>query len=123
VLTKDGVLRAEAAWAAAHQRLDILAVDRMMAAEYLQVGSDGQLRDRADVLASLRSGARHWDAASSDEQVVRLYGECAVVFGRWHGRGVNTGVGFDYRARYVAVWVWRDSRWQMVSDQSTGIAE
>ena len=62
-----------------------------------------------------------WGEARSDELQVRVYGETAVVIGRWEARGVNAGYAFDYVARYVSVWAWRDSRWQMVSDQSTEI--
>jgi ketosteroid isomerase-like protein len=117
----DDVLAAERAWADAFQRLDVDAVEAMMAGEYTQVDSQGSLISKAKVLASLRSDTRHWDEASSDDHTVTVYGDCAVVFGRWRGAGVNGGQRFDYTARYVAVWVWRDGRWQMVADQSTEI--
>ena len=57
----------------------------------------------------------------SDENV-RVYGEAAIVIGRWQARGINAGQTFDYTARYMSVWVWRDERWQLVSDQSTDIS-
>ena len=69
-----------------------------------------------------RSDTRHWDArprATNTSSASTL--RCAVVFGRWRGRGVNGGQRFGYAARYVSVWVTRDGGWQMVSDQSTEI--
>jgi ketosteroid isomerase-like protein len=93
----------------------------LLAEEYIQVGGGGRLLDRAGMLASFDGGERHWDFAVSDEHQVRLYGDVAVVVARWTARGVNHGEAFDYAARYVAVWLWRDGRWQMVSDQSTTI--
>ena len=86
-----------------------------------QVTDEGKVVRKAEVIASFESSARHWDEAQSDELQVRVYGEAAVVTGRWQARGVNAGQVFDYAARYVSMWVWRDSRWQMVSDQSTEI--
>ena len=71
------------------------------------------------VLASFRSGERYWAEARSDEHHVRVYGDAAVVVGRWRARGQNGADAFDYQARYVSVWVRRDAGWLMVSDQST----
>jgi len=53
---------------------------------------------------------------------VRVYGDVAVVVGRWRARGTNAGRAFDYAARYGAVWVRHEGEWRMVSDQSTPIA-
>ncbi len=76
---------------------------------------------KGQVLASFRSGERYWSKAHSDEHHVSIYGDTAVVIGRWWARGVNAGQPFDYAARYVSVWVRHDGGWRMVSDQSTPI--
>ena len=113
------VLDAERDWARAHLENDVAALNRMMAEEYAQIAGGGRVVGKAEVLASFKPGVRHWDEATSDEHDVRVYGETAVVIGRWRGRGVNDGQPFDYHALYVSVWVRRDGRWQMVTDQST----
>ncbi len=119
----EEVLRAEREWLLAHLRLDVSALDRLMAPDYAQIDAGGRVVGREEVLASLRSGERGWEEAHSDEHRVRLYGDdVAVVVGRWRARGTNAGRDFDYAARYVAVWVRRDGRWRMVSDQATPIA-
>ena len=115
------VLQAEREWVLAHLNCDVAALGRLMADEYAQINSAGGIVRKTDVIASFESGVRHWDEAHSDELQVQVYGEAAVVIGRWQARGVNAGQTFDYSARYVSVWVWRDGRWQMVSDQSTEI--
>ena len=92
-----------------------------MAYEGTQINSVGRVVSKAKVIASFDSGERHWDEAHSNEFRVRVYGETAMVIGRWQARGVNAGYAFDYAARYVSMWAWRDGRWQMVSDQSTEI--
>ena len=74
---------------------------------------------KEQVLVSFRSGERGWEEAHSDEHDVRIYGDAAVVVGRWRAKGANAGRPFDYAARYVSVWVERDGEWRMVSDQST----
>ncbi|MDP6452895.1 MAG: nuclear transport factor 2 family protein [SAR202 cluster bacterium] len=116
------VLQAEREWLLAHLNCDVAALDKLMADEYAQINSDGRVVGKAEVIASFESGGRHWDEAHSDELEVRVYGESAVVIGRWQARGLNTGQAFDYSARYVSVWIWRDDRWQMTIDQSTDIS-
>jgi ketosteroid isomerase-like protein len=113
------VIQAERDWLNAHLRLDVALLDLLMADEYTHVNSRGELVSRPQVLASFVSERRHWDAAESDEYRVRVYGEVAVVYGRWRARGTNAGASFDYAARYISVWVYRAGRWQIVSDQST----
>ena len=115
------VIAAERAWLAAHLQLDLAALERLMADEYVQVNDRGELVGKQEVLASFQGGRRIWQEASSGEYKVRVYGHTAVVLGRWQARGINAGQHFDYAARYVAVWVYREARWQIVSDQSTTI--
>jgi ketosteroid isomerase-like protein len=115
------VLLAEREWLLAHLRLDIPALDRLMDPDYLQIDARGKTVNKGQILASFRSGERHWREAHSDEHLVRVYAETAVVVGRWQARGENAGRSFDYQARYVSVWVRRDGTWRMVSDQSTPI--
>jgi ketosteroid isomerase-like protein len=96
----------------------VAALERLMGPDYLQIDEGGGTVDKEQVLASFRSGERYWAEARSDEHHVRVYGDAAVV-GRWRARGHNGAHPFDYQARYVSVWIRRDGRWRIVSDQST----
>ena len=117
----EQVLVAEREWLLAHLHRDIPALERLMDPDYLQIAPGGDTVNKEQVLASFRSGERHWDEAHSDEHHVRVYGNTAVVVGRWRARGENAGRSFDYQARFVSVWVRRDGEWRRVSDQSTPI--
>ena len=113
------VIQAERAWLEAHLKLDISALDSLMADEYTQVNRQGELIGKQQVIASFRTGKRYWQHSESDEYQVRIYGDVAVIVGRWRAKGINAGQAFDYAARYVSVWVYRNGRWQMTIDQST----
>ena len=117
------VIEAERQWLSAHLKLDFVLLDRLMADEFLQVNDRGELLSKQQVLASFKSGNRYWQEANGGEYKVQVYNEVAVICGCWQAKGVNTGQSFDYAARYVSVWVYRDKRWQMVSDQSTTITD
>jgi ketosteroid isomerase-like protein len=117
----EEVLRAEWAWTEAHRRLDVATIERLMADDYVIVRPDGSVDGKAAALASYQPETRHWDFAQSDELDVRVFGDTAVVVGRWRGRGVNNGEPFDYAARFISLYVKRDGCWQIVTDQSTPI--
>jgi hypothetical protein len=50
------VLRAEREWLLAHLRLDVQALDRLMAPEYIQIDARGRAVSKEEVLGSFQSG-------------------------------------------------------------------
>jgi len=124
---KDGtqattvVIQAEQALAAAHLTLDITTIDRFLHPDYVIVQTGGVQEDKAQFLASLRSGDRHWNIAESDELEVRLHDTTAVVTGRWHGRGRHGAEHFDYYARFLSVWVQAEGNWRNVAYMATEV--
>ncbi len=115
----EAILRTESEWAEAHLRLDLATIARIMADDYVIIGKDGTVIARDEALASYRDDVRKWEYARSDELDVRVYGEAAVVIGRWTARGENNGKRFDYVARFMSVYVRRDGQWYIAAEQST----
>lgn len=115
------VLNVERAWTEAHVRGDVQTLEEIMASDYVKIQPDGSLSDKSITLASYQPDQRTWDVARGDEYDVRIYGDTAVVIGRWIARGINNGQSFDYAARFLSIYVRRDGRWQMVAEQSTEI--
>lgn len=115
------VLAVEQAWTTAHLQGDVATIERLMADDYVKINADGSLTDKATNLATYQPDERFWEVARGDEYDVRIYGDTALVIGRWTARGVNHGERFDYRARFLSVYVKRHGQWQMVAEQSTEI--
>ena len=115
------VLTVERAWTDAHLRGDVQTLEAIMAFDYVKIQPDGSLSDKPATLASYQPEQRAWELAQGDEYDVRIYGDVAVVIGRWTARGINNGQRFDYAARFLSIYVRRDGRWQMVAEQSTDI--
>lgn len=118
----DAVIQAEQALAAAHLTLDVATIDRLLHPTYVIVQPGGMHENKAQTLASFLTGDRHWDLAVSDEMEVRLYGDTAVVTGRWRGRGRNGAVHFHYQARFLSTWVRENGEWHNVAYMATEIA-
>lgn len=115
------VIQAEQRLAAAHITLDIATIDRLLHPDYRIIQLGGLQETKAQTLASLQRDNRHWDLAESDEMDVRLYGDTAVVTGRWRGRGRNGAKAFDYRARFLSIWVREGDEWRNVAYMATEI--
>jgi ketosteroid isomerase-like protein len=120
---EDEVIEVERRWVQAHSDLDLDAIQEILAEDYLQIRADGTVIGKAEALQSYQSGKRRWDNADSDEYSVAVYGEVAILVGRWRGQGENEGQHFDYSARFMAVYVRRNGAWQLVADQSTPLAD
>lgn len=119
----DEVIEVERRWVKAHRELDIDAIDKILAEDYMQIRSDGTVIGKEDLLESYRSGKRSWDHADSDQYRLSVYGDAAVLVGRWRGRGMNDGEAFDYSARFMAIYVRRDGDWRLAADQATPLSE
>ena len=115
------VLQAEQALAAAHLTLDIATIDRLLHPDYVIIQPGGVHETKAQTLASLQNDNRHWDIAESAELAVRLYSDTAVVTGCWHGRGRNGATPFDYRARFLSIWVCEGGAWRNVAYMATEV--
>jgi ketosteroid isomerase-like protein len=113
------VIATERRWVEAHRQLNLEALAEIMANDYVQIRSDGSLIGKSQALASYASQTRQWDHADSDQYQINIYGDTAILIGRWIGRGKNAQETFDYTARFLAVYVKTTSGWKLAADQST----
>jgi ketosteroid isomerase-like protein len=119
----DEVIATERSWVKAHFELDLDTLASILSDSYRQIQADGSVIGKEALLESYRSGDRKWEVAESDEYDVRLYGETAVLMGRWRGVGENAGERFDYWARFLAVYALEEGSWKLVADVSVPLDE
>jgi ketosteroid isomerase-like protein len=112
------VLETERRWVQAHRDLDVAAIAKILDETYARIEKDGSISRKSDVVASYSSGERHWDVAEGSDYAVQVFEDTAVVVGIWRGVGVNHGQAFDYRARFIAVYVRRPDGWKLYRDEA-----
>jgi len=98
----DGTREAELialahAWDKAMIANDAEAIGQYMADEWIIIGPDGSVSDKASFLDLVRSGALTHDVMESEDVSVRIYGDTAVVT----ARGVSGGEYQGHRFREV----------------------
>lgn len=115
------VLAANAAFDRAIVARDAVAYERILADDFILTGADGTVSDKKVEIAKVRSGDLTFESGKSDDVRVKVYGNTAVVTGRFTAKGKNAGRDFTFVERYTAVFVKRNGRWQMVAEQATEI--
>lgn len=95
--------------------------ERMFAEDYVFILSDSSVLTKAQFVQELRSREITWDSAVGEDIRVRVYGDTAVVTGRFLGRGRLKGKDLNEHQRFTSVWVKRDGRWQAISEHATNM--
>ena len=121
--TEQELLNANQAYDEALVRRDVTALDRIYSDEFIYTTPDGEVRDKARQLAFTRSGDLRLESGRSYDVRVRVYGNTAVMTGRFMARGKFRDKVIDIRERYTAVWVKRRGQWELVAEQGNLIRQ
>jgi len=117
------VRQAEAARFAAMAANDVTALEPMLGDDLVYTHSTAQVETKREFLQNMRDGTIRYVSIAARDQVVRVYGEAAVITGGATITSVNRGQKRLSVLRYTDVWVQRDGRWQMVTWQSTRVPD
>ena len=120
---------------------DAVALDRLLADDYMEVDARGGVKKRADVLALARSVSSKPSAVTVgpektvDELTIREYGDCALVSGRTTTRyqfmeyqtsspqtQTQNPATVD-QERFTRIYSKVGGRWRLVAWQTTSIAK
>lgn len=109
--------------AAALAKNDVAALEKMYNDNYMLVNLDGSVQNRADRLASFRSGETKFDSFAYDEVNVRVNpeGTGAIVISRATATGMNKGRKIEGSIRVTQVWRKTNDGWRQVTGHATPI--
>jgi ketosteroid isomerase-like protein len=93
---------------------DAEAIGRYMADDWVIIGPDGRVDDKATFLGLVKSGALTHDEMTSEDFRVRVYGETAVVSARGASAGKYQGQPFREVERSSSVFVRQAGQWRCV---------
>jgi ketosteroid isomerase-like protein len=101
-------------WNGAWLTKDVAAVETMTAEDYVYIGPQGQLLDRAAILEIIRSPSYRLARGSWTEVAIsKLGADSALVLDRFRGEGEYRGQPFHEDHRHTTVWIRRHGQWQM----------
>jgi ketosteroid isomerase-like protein len=104
-------------WAKASLASNGDALGPMLADDFVNVSSDGNVLSKAETIE--RTKKSKWEISELSEMQVTAHGDSAIVTGIWHGKGTDsTGKQIDARERWADTWVKRNGKWQCVASAS-----
>ena len=111
---EEELLKLEKEFADAIVKNDLEGIARLVTNDWIIVGPDGEIVDRARFFEVIKSGALTHDTMESEDFRVRGYGDSAVVTAITRTKGKFMGQEFSTQERATDVFVKRDGRWQCV---------
>jgi len=116
------LIQIERDWCAAIVKKDTAVLSRILADDYMSVGSGGGTSTRASELANLKAADPLSSCVNSNFKV-RVYGDAAVISGLSTQSGTRKGVPFkDRQVLWTDTYIRKDGRWQCVAGQATLVA-
>jgi hypothetical protein len=102
---------------------DIATLDRITSSDYRHVESTGKVRTKDQFLRDLEQGGYRFDSFVIDENQIRIFGDTAVVTGRYHN-DIRTKLGLQptKHALHVRIYVREGGKWINVAHQATETA-
>lgn len=111
----------EEKWDAANLKGDAAALGAIFAETFISTSSEGKVRTKAEILAQLKSGEMKYQTSKMDDMKVFLYGDAAVVNGRWKGKFVEKGKTVDATERFTDTYVRQSGQWRCVASHGSTI--
>lgn len=118
----DELIRLQRSAIAAEVKKDRAALEKMYAADYSYIHSNGVVSSKTEDLASSVSPDINWTSSAFDDAKARLYGDAAIVTGSETLMG--TAKGYVPGARRITdIWVKRNGEWKTVGGASTIVSK
>jgi hypothetical protein len=113
------ILSLENAWNQAGTKHDLAAMNMLLADTFAHTDVDGSFMNKAQWLAHVKSEVDQYEQLGNSGMTVQLYGNAAVVTGKYHERIRINGKPVLRSGRFTDTWIWRNGEWKGVASQST----
>ena len=121
--TEDELVGVVHDWDRAMVGNDADTIAEFMADDWVIIGHDGRVGDKATFLGLVQSGALTHDEMTSEDFRIRVYGETAVVSARGVSGGKYQGQPFREVERSSDVFVWQAGQWRCVLTHLSRLAQ
>jgi ketosteroid isomerase-like protein len=120
---EEQLLKLDREWNEAYPKLDVTALDRIIADDWLCIDGAGLVITKRQLLERVESSSTFFDPYKFDEITLRMFKDAAIVTGRLSGTRRGSEAIFYVEQRYTRVYVKRNDHWQCVATQVTVVKE
>jgi ketosteroid isomerase-like protein len=116
------IRRVEAALCKAFEDGDAATLRAGLTADFTLTDSRGAVSGFAQNIDEVERRDPRYDEFRNHGQVVRLYGDAAIVNGITSVRGTSGGEAFAADFRFTDTWVYRDGAWKLAASHATRLS-
>lgn len=113
------VARLDTDYQAAVKENDAATMDRILADDFVLVTGAGKVFSKADLIEEARAVRTTYERQEDAEQVVRIWGDTAVVTAKLWEKGVTSGKPFDSTLWFSDTYVRTPAGWRYVFGQAS----
>lgn len=116
--TEQTIAALDTEYQRAVEQNDAETMDRILADDFVLVTGSGKVFTKQDLLDEARSGRMVYEHQRDTEQVVRVWGDTAVITALLSAKGTEDGQPFAYRVWFSDTYVRTADGWRYVLGQS-----
>ena len=104
---------------AAVKNNDAATMDRILADDFVVVWGSGKTYTKADLLWAARTDRIHYEHQEDSDQIVRVWGDTAVVTAKLWAKGTDQGKPFEFFVWFSDTYVRTAAGWRYVHGQAS----
>jgi ketosteroid isomerase-like protein len=116
---RQAVAALDTEYQAAVQRNDAATMDRLLADDFALVTGTGRVFTKADLLAEARSQNVVYERQEDTDQVVRVWGDTAVITALLWVKGADKGKPFEYKLWFSDTYIRTPAGWKYAFAQAS----
>lgn len=127
--TRTGALNSSAAlntaerWAAVVGQADIAGLNELLHADYVHVHATALVESKAKFIEALQTGARKYDPIKIEDSGVRVFGDSAVIYGKFVLKATTRDRVIESVNRFVLLVINTPNGLQVATFQATAIPQ
>jgi ketosteroid isomerase-like protein len=102
---------------------DAVALDRLYADDFIGIGPSGTLRTKKEVLSDFASGSLKFQSITTNDVLIRVYGNAAVETGLSTMKGQDAEKVVPEENRFTRVWIKQGGRWRLVANHYSNLVK
>lgn len=102
---------------------DASQFESLLTDDYLSTNEAGMVRNKKDDIAQMTSPDLVLTSAKSGDKKFRIFRSAAVETGTYSVTGTYKGQAFSETGRYTTTWIYKDGRWQIMSDHTSKVSD
>ncbi|MEO8131411.1 MAG: nuclear transport factor 2 family protein [Bryobacteraceae bacterium] len=111
----------EEKWDAANLKGDAAALASIFADGFITTSNEGKVRGKVEMVAEVKSGDIKYQTAKVEDMKVYVYGDTAIVNGKWTGKFTLKGKPVTTVERYTDTYARQNGKWLCVASHGSSI--